>query len=294
MHGRGIRQWLLFAFLLGVTLGISIAQPTTERRYEVVFAIPTKGEPIFRFPAGLTVALESVQVAYDKNRQPLQQVETEPKQGEYALQSGRVIFSQSDRRARVRIVFKATPKRAMVLPAVSESPLPYLAEAAQEYLNRELTSRGYELIPWEEARSHFMERKLTPDWLLTRAETGSVSEVAEVARAIGADLVVLASIGSRTRQETNWVPVVRERRDRKDRGERNTEVVIEPMTDTRVFMGCRLVVYDGDTGRVLINRELQDDTTQIRGGYRATRKSLLQKLIATAFRETLGADTIMP
>jgi hypothetical protein len=66
------------------------------------------------------------------------------------------------------------------------------------------------------------------------------------------------------------------------------------MTDTRVFMGCRLVVYDGDTGRVLINRELQGDTNQIRGGYRATRKSLLQKLIATAFRETLGAATITP
>jgi hypothetical protein len=287
---------LPLAFLLGELLEFSPAQNATplERHYEVVFSVPTKGDPAFGFPAGLSVALESVQVTYDKTGQPLQRVETEPKRGEYAVRATRVVFSSGDKKAKLRIAFRATPKRAIVLPAISESPLPYLAEAAQEYLSRELTLRGYELIPWEEARPHFMERKLTSDWLLENAEAGGSLELAEVARTLSADLVALAAVGSWTRQETSWVPVVRERRDRKDKKERTTEVVIEPMTDTRVFAGCRLVVYDGATGRVIIKRELKDDTTRTMGGYRATRKSLLQKLITTAFREVLGAETLAP
>jgi hypothetical protein len=296
MHARWIRRWLLLAFLLGGLLEFGPAQNASslERHYEVVFSVPTKGDVAFGFPAGLSVALESVQVTYDKTGQPLQRVETEPKRGEYALRATRVVFSRDDKKAKLRIAFRATPKRAIVLPAISESPLPYLAEAAQEYLSRELTSRGYELISWEEARPHFMERKLTSDWLLENAEAGGSLELAEVARTLGADLVALAAVGSWTRQETNWVPVVRERRDRKNQGERTREVVIEPMTDTRVFAGCRLVVYDGATGRVIIKRDLKDDTIRIMGGYRATRKSLLQKLIATAFREALGAETLTP
>jgi|GEM_PF-1785144 len=296
MHGRWMRRWIPLAFLLSGWLETAPSQNATplERRYEVVFSVPSKGDPAFGFPAGLNVAVESVQVTYDKTRQPLQRVETEPKQGEYAVRATRVVFSNGDRKAKLRIAFMATPKRAIVMPAISETPLPYLAEAAQEYLSRELTARGYELISWEEARPHFMERKLTSDWLLVSAEAGGSIELAEVARRLGADLVALAAVGSWTRQETNWVPVVRERRDRKDKGERTTEVVIEPMTDTRVFTGCRLVVYDGTTGRVMIKRELKDDTTRLIGGYRATRKSLLQKLIATALRETLGAETLAP
>lgn len=266
--------WSMLGFIMAQK-GTLAAQP---RLWEVSYQIPGGINPLFTFPPGCNVDPVSVRVVYEQTRQPFQQVEMGPQRGEFCLRRNRVLFSVDDAGAKVRISFAATPKRALVATPVNLSSLTYLSDKAREEIERELTRRGYELIPWLEARPAFLEHKISPDWLLQATKCDTVPEIAELAQEIGFDLLVVAAVSTLTREEISRVPVVR-----RDPHRCPPDEYKEPLRIYNIYVDCTLALYDGATGRALMKRT-QSDNAPHPGGARDTRRTLLQRLIQTAFR----------
>jgi hypothetical protein len=286
---KAVWRPLGWAVLIGSLFSGSFAQVSgadaQPRHWEVRYQIPQGLNPFYAFPSGCIVDTESVQVVYEPSRQPLQRVESNPGRGEFCLRTGRILFGVEDAGARVAITFLATPKRALVLTPVNESALDYLSKAAQAILERELSRRGYALVSWQEVRPLFAERKLTPDWLLHAAKCDTVSELPELAQAIGFDILVMSAVGTQSRAEIRYQP--RPPRDPHRREpERRTPDEYEAVRVYNLFVDCAIVLYDGDSGRALLRRSLHDSWAH--PSSRRAREIMLERLIQTAFRDYFG------
>ncbi len=283
--GCRIIGWLIFAGLTGTLWALAMAQENRAplaaarqpREWRLRFQIPRVANPLYYFPPGCVVDTATVQVIDEVSQHGFRQVDEHPQRGEFCLRSNRIVFSPADSGKAVVITFRATSKRVLVLTPVNLSPLAYLSETARQQIEQELTHRGYELIPESEAVAILSERRISPDWLLLAAHRDTVPKVAELAKAMGFDMLVVVAVKSHTNRERRYELIVR-----RDPDGRTRDVETYPYWLYETRTDCDLVLYDGATGRVLMRRSLSDKEFD-RG--RKLRKRMLTNLIQTAFRD---------
>lgn len=258
----------------------AVVGSSTGCRVDVAFAVPKAKEPAFHIPPGHVFQTDSVWVAVsDGSASLVASGGDSVGPGEYKLLAdGTLRFSPADAKRKIIISYSYRPTKVAMLPVVNQSNLSYMPAAAAVPLTECLSKLGFLTLSGSDVSSAVRSEGVNFDAVLTGVgEQPSASEIAALASRIGADYLVLCTVGAGSEGGQKGVL-------------QTGATVSSYRTREMVTVSVCLLLYDGCTGKNLFTKMKADKARPILGNHRTGRERIARVMVEGILSEYFTWD----
>jgi hypothetical protein len=252
----------------------------TETATSAKFRIPKSKESAFRFPSGQYILPGSLSVSYADGKTTFRETaSTSAKSGEYrVLADSSILFSVEDAARDVLISWKYSPLRIALLPIVNQSNVDYMPAVTIAAVTRALKSASFDLLPEAEVRAAITSDQISFDPVITGiGEVPSPERIARFAEKLNVARILLAVVGSGAKKTQGFVVI--------------GAVVVPYEEDSAAAVNLSVVMYDGATGRILLNKSKSGSKDLAWTNKRRAREKLVGRMVNDILSEYFGAAT---